>query len=77
MELASVQGEQGKKLEPDIKAAGAGCLFHHYDVTCEQQVADSIEQTAVAYGGLHLIVNNSGIVHVGLCMNVKRRIGTE
>ena len=62
--VADIQIEQGHRTVERIASQGGQAIFHECDVTQEDQVRDSIEQTAAHFGSLQIIVNCAGIVHV-------------
>ncbi|MHB8969862.1 MAG: SDR family NAD(P)-dependent oxidoreductase [Pirellulaceae bacterium] len=47
-----------------IKSSGGDALAIACDVSRDDQVRASIEQTVTAWGGLHILVNNAGMVQV-------------
>jgi len=49
-----------------IKAAGGEAIAIACDVSREAEVKHSIQHTAKAFGGLHIMVNNAGIVSLKL-----------
>jgi NAD(P)-dependent dehydrogenase (short-subunit alcohol dehydrogenase family) len=64
--LADIQTVQGERVAQDIRVAGGRSLFTVCDVRDEAGVKASIDRTASAFGGLHIIVNCAGIVQVKL-----------
>jgi len=62
--IADVQAELGRRLEGSIDATGGTSLFTECDVTSEEQVRASLARAVDAYGGLQILVNCAGIVHV-------------
>ncbi|MCU0960726.1 MAG: SDR family oxidoreductase [Pirellulaceae bacterium] len=48
----------------DIRALGGRALALACDVSREGEIRDSIEQAVAAFGGLHIVVNNAGMVQV-------------
>jgi NAD(P)-dependent dehydrogenase (short-subunit alcohol dehydrogenase family) len=58
--------ELGRQLADKIEAAGGQAMAIGCDVGQEDQVRDSLARTAEAWGGLQIIVNNAGMVHVQL-----------
>jgi NAD(P)-dependent dehydrogenase (short-subunit alcohol dehydrogenase family) len=62
--IADVDFERGPRLETAIRAAGGDAIFMECDVAHEHDVRDTIEQTAARYGGLQIVVNCAGVVHV-------------
>jgi NAD(P)-dependent dehydrogenase (short-subunit alcohol dehydrogenase family) len=47
-------------------SAGGQAVFIQADVSVEEQVRDAMAQTAATFGGLDIIVNCAGLVHVKL-----------
>jgi NAD(P)-dependent dehydrogenase (short-subunit alcohol dehydrogenase family) len=62
--IIDVQRELGRKLEDAIRSAGGDAFFDERDVSVEDQVRESIERTADRFGGLQIVVNSAGVVHV-------------
>ena len=56
----------GQQLADRIVATGGRAMALACDVGCDAQVRESIERTVEAFGGLQILVNNAGMVHVGL-----------
>ena len=54
----------GRRVLRAIKRKGGKAIFIRCDVTREDDVRASIAQTVSAFGGLHILVNNAGIVDV-------------
>ncbi len=64
--LVDVQADLGEHAHRAVSAAGGDGVFLACDVTREDQVRASIEQTVARFGGLQILVNCAGIVHVQL-----------
>jgi NAD(P)-dependent dehydrogenase (short-subunit alcohol dehydrogenase family) len=64
--IADVQIERGRQVVDRIKSRGGQAVFHEVDVTRGVQIGRSIAETAREFGGLQIIVNCAGVVHVGL-----------
>ncbi len=62
--ITDVQTEPGRKLESQIQHAGGQARFIECDVTQEEALRASMQQTVAEFGGLQIIVNCAGIVHV-------------
>jgi NAD(P)-dependent dehydrogenase (short-subunit alcohol dehydrogenase family) len=62
--MVDVQIAKGKKIAEEIRSTGGKAQFFECDVRREDSVRDSIDQTAKAFGGLHIIINCAGIVQV-------------
>src|SRR6266849_923860 len=63
--LADIQTAAGKEVENQITAAGGMAAFLPCDVSREDQVRAAVDLTAARFGGLQIVVNCAGIVHVG------------
>jgi NAD(P)-dependent dehydrogenase (short-subunit alcohol dehydrogenase family) len=63
--VVDVQVNLGQKVVDRIVDGGGRAVFHEADVSQADQVEQSIDKTAAQFGGLHIIVNNAGVVHVG------------
>lgn len=63
--VADVQEQRGQELVERIVKAGGEALFSCCDVTQEAQVKASVDQAAARFGGLQILVNCAGVVHVG------------
>ncbi|GAC1466259.1 MAG: SDR family oxidoreductase [Isosphaeraceae bacterium] len=64
--LADVQSDRGNAVRDAIASRGENALFFHVDVADEEQVRTSIAKAAAKLGGLDILVNCAGLVHVGL-----------
>src|SRR5580693_1246703 len=62
--IADVQADLGRRLEASVRAAGGEAVYIECDVTREEQIRTSIDQAAARFGGLQIVVNCAGIVHV-------------
>jgi NAD(P)-dependent dehydrogenase (short-subunit alcohol dehydrogenase family) len=62
--IADVDHERGPRLETAIRGSGGEAMFTECDVVREDDVRDSIEQAAARFGGLQIVVNCAGVVHV-------------
>ena len=63
--IADIYDEAGQQLADDITAAGGRADYSHCDVADGDQVRQSIDSAAANFGGLQIVVNCAGIVHVG------------
>ena len=54
----------GRRVLRAIQQTGGKAVFIHCDVTREDEVSASIQQTVDAFGDLRILVNNAGIVEV-------------
>src|SRR4051812_21714828 len=64
--MADVQTERGQAVANEIRASGGRVSFRRCDVGRADDVRTSIEQIVREFGGLSIIVNCAGIVHVKL-----------
>lgn len=64
--VIDVQEKLGKEVARRIKKRGGEAVFIPCDVTKETRVKASIRRTVQEFGGLDIIVNCAGVVHVGL-----------
>ncbi|HCR15925.1 MAG TPA: hypothetical protein DIU35_00440 [Candidatus Latescibacteria bacterium] len=63
--IADIQDDRAQDVVSSIEEAGGNAKFHKCDVSCEEDVKKSILATAKDFGGLQILVNCAGIVHVG------------
>lgn len=54
--------QHGQALAKELTAKGLKAAFWHVDVANESQVKASIDAVAAHFGGLHVLVNNAGII---------------
>jgi NAD(P)-dependent dehydrogenase (short-subunit alcohol dehydrogenase family) len=54
----------GLRVVRAIESKGGNAIFIRCDVGREDEVRDSIQQTAATFGGLQILVNNAGIVDI-------------
>jgi 3alpha(or 20beta)-hydroxysteroid dehydrogenase len=59
--ISDVLDEDGQTV---AKSLGDDAAYVHLDVTDEQSWADAVAATISAFGGLDVLVNNAGILHV-------------
>lgn len=50
----------------EIESDGGRAVYHSCDVSDCNSVGQSIDKSAVQFAGLDIVVNNAGIVHVGM-----------
>lgn len=62
------QEEAGKKLEKEFLEAGQKVVFLLCDITNSLSVEESIDQIS---GGIHVLINNAGISHIGNVENTE------
>lgn len=56
--ICDVRDADAKNLAEEI---GASALYHHLDVTCEEDWTSAVSTTVDAFGKLDVLVNNAGI----------------
>ncbi len=54
----------GRRIAAEINAAGGEAFAIACDVSKERQVAESIRRTVARFGGLDILINNAGMVHI-------------
>lgn len=59
--IGDIQQKQGEAVAESIKASGGQALFIHLDVTDEASWSSAVAETAKAFGGLTILVNNAGV----------------
>lgn len=64
--IADIQAERGKELAARIAAKGGKAIFIPTDVSNEEQVRKSLDQTHTEFKSLHILINSAGIVHAKL-----------
>src|SRR6185436_17484848 len=60
--FGDVLDDEGKKLEAELRDAGAKATYVHLDVTRETDWKSAVATTVQAYGKLTVLVNNAGIL---------------
>ncbi len=63
--VLDVDGGPAEEAAAGIRAAGGAAHAFVCDVTDEAQVRRTFDQIATDHGGIHLLVNNAGVTHVG------------
>ncbi len=63
--LVDLGAVRGKEVRDSIEGGGGSVTFCRADVSSEAAVRDSIAGTAERFGGLDILVNCAGVVHVG------------
>ncbi|NUS44322.1 MAG: glucose 1-dehydrogenase [Mycobacteriaceae bacterium] len=58
--VADILDDDGKQLASEL---GENALYHHLDVTSEQQWQDAVDRAVGEFGSLTVLVNNAGILH--------------
>jgi len=64
--VADVSDTSGQRVAAEINSNGGHAAYTSCDVSDSEQVARSIDTAVERFGGLHIVVNSAGIVHVGL-----------
>lgn len=60
--FGDLRDDEGAAVEVEIRAAGGEATYLHLDVTQEDQWQAAVARAGDGYGGLHILVNNAGIV---------------
>ncbi len=60
--LGDLLDEQGRAVEAEIRAAGGAATYVHLNVTSESDWQSAVQTAENTYGGLHVLVNNAGIL---------------
>ena len=60
--FGDILDDQGKQVEADITEAGLDATYVHLDVTRASEWESAVETAVRKYGGLHVLVNNAGIL---------------
>jgi NAD(P)-dependent dehydrogenase (short-subunit alcohol dehydrogenase family) len=60
--LADINVEQGQSVVAEIEAAGGKAIFFHCNVARADDCRAAVERTIAAFGGLHILFNNAGII---------------
>ena len=60
--VADIDARQGEAARAEIEAAGGRAIFIACDVTRAEACRNAVDQTVLAFGGLHILFNNAGIV---------------
>ncbi len=60
--LGDLLDEQGRAVEAEIRAAGGAATYVHLNVTSESDWQSAVQTAEDTYGGLHVLVNNAGIL---------------
>lgn len=59
--IADIEDAGGKALEQEIRGQQGQARFIACDVSNEEAISRSIEETISTFGGLHILVNNAGV----------------
>ena len=60
--VAELSEERGRAAEERIRAVGGQCVFLQTDVSRWQDVDRVVSETISRFGGLHVMVNNAGVL---------------
>ena len=60
--FGDIRDTEGKKVEDDIRAAGAEAVYVHLDVTNEDDWRSAVQAAVGRYGKLDILINNAGII---------------
>jgi NAD(P)-dependent dehydrogenase (short-subunit alcohol dehydrogenase family) len=60
--VADINIEQGNTTIAEIESTGGKAIFIPCDVTLAEDCRRTVEQTVAAFGGLHILFNNAGII---------------
>lgn len=63
--MGDVLDDLGRAVEDEINQAGGEAAYVHLDVTNEQSWRDAVETAVSRFGGLHILVNNAGVIGAG------------
>ncbi len=64
--IGDVLDDEGRKTESEINETGGECLFVRLDVASEESWAQAIATTVSRFGKLDVLVNNAGVILVGV-----------
>lgn len=60
--IADINAGQGQSTVAEIESGGGKAIFIPCDVSQAEDCRKAVEQTVVAFGGLHILFNNAGII---------------
>lgn len=60
--IADINSGQGQSTTADIESAGGKAIFIPCDVTRAEDCRTAVKKTVAAFGGLHILFNNAGII---------------
>jgi NAD(P)-dependent dehydrogenase (short-subunit alcohol dehydrogenase family) len=64
--LVDIRADFGAEVRDAIAARGGNAISLPVDVSSEGEVRDSLAETFARFGGLNVLINCAGLVHVGL-----------
>ena len=62
--MGDVLDDSGHSVEEEIRRSGGEAVYLHLDVTNEQDWQHAVESAESNFGGLHILVNNAGILRL-------------
>ena len=71
--VADIDPSSGRDTVEQITANGHPAIFVQCDVTRSNDVQESVQAAIREFGGLHILVNNAGIVDVGMLHQVEEK----
>jgi len=60
--FGDILDDQGKEVEAEITETGLDATYVHLDVTRDSEWESAVDTAVRKYGGLHVLVNNAGIL---------------
>jgi cyclopentanol dehydrogenase len=60
--LGDILDDQGRQVESEIAEDGLDATYMHLDVTLANDWASAVDTAVRKYGGLHVLINNAGIL---------------
>ena len=60
--ILDINTEQGQSAVAEIEAAGGKAIFISCNVALAEDCRKAVEQTVAAFGGVHILFNNAGII---------------
>jgi NAD(P)-dependent dehydrogenase (short-subunit alcohol dehydrogenase family) len=63
--LTDINSEPGERVAAEVRAAGGRAVFATHDVSSEEHWRAVIALCVERFGGLHILVNNAGLVELG------------
>lgn len=58
-------GRRKDLIEQAARDGGSSCLALAADVSKKDDISRVIDQTAARFGGIHILLNNAGVLHIG------------
>lgn len=69
--IADLNDERGETVRRELVAAGAAeAVYHHADVTREEDLQAVADDLAARWGGLDVLINNAGVAQAGAIEDV-------